>query len=415
MNAIVAWDNLGRPSTSGGGCPAKPCPADPGQPRGRADHQAGARHVGRLRPPADAEHVRPRPARQVPGSRSPTRSAESTPASSSSAAARTSTSASSPTPRSAPRCAAPTRSPGTRPRGSTSTSRATRAPTRGCSRPAGATTPPRRDRPDGDGNLFSFYYRSRLDISAPSGARFTCEDLRAGCAGMSSRTAGPAATRTSTSRTRLTARRPSGHQFTPRIAASMSRSRSTSPRMPAAASLKRKASARRTIAYARVAGSTGRLVGPGANLGLDQGGDPADHVLLHDPRAGGDDPQCGVALLLDELAQRGRVGQAAVEAVERVEQRLARPRPRAPERRGIDQRVRRGGQHLADQLLARPEPAVDGGAPEAELGGDGLDVDALTAQVAVHGRCEDVLAAGGGGAARGATRLWEGRSWSAER
>jgi hypothetical protein len=33
--------------------------------------------------------------------------------------------------------------------------------------------------PDGDGNMFSFYYRSRLDIDG-----FACEDLRAGCAGM---------------------------------------------------------------------------------------------------------------------------------------------------------------------------------------------------------------------------------------
>jgi dienelactone hydrolase len=33
--------------------------------------------------------------------------------------------------------------------------------------------------PDGDGNMFSFYYRSRLDIDG-----FACEDLRAGCPGM---------------------------------------------------------------------------------------------------------------------------------------------------------------------------------------------------------------------------------------
>lgn len=35
-----------------------------------------------------------------------------------------------------------------------------------------------------DGNAFSFYYRSRLDIHDPDGGRFDCEDLRAGCAGM---------------------------------------------------------------------------------------------------------------------------------------------------------------------------------------------------------------------------------------
>ena len=40
--------------------------------------------------------------------------------------------------------------------------------------------------PDGDGNLFSFYYRSRLDIDG-----FTCEDLRAGCPGMAADGGGP--------------------------------------------------------------------------------------------------------------------------------------------------------------------------------------------------------------------------------
>jgi dienelactone hydrolase len=38
--------------------------------------------------------------------------------------------------------------------------------------------------PNHDGNMFSFYYRSRLDIGLPGGARFHCEDLRTGCAGM---------------------------------------------------------------------------------------------------------------------------------------------------------------------------------------------------------------------------------------
>ncbi|HEX5617269.1 MAG TPA: hypothetical protein VFX51_02565 [Solirubrobacteraceae bacterium] len=40
--------------------------------------------------------------------------------------------------------------------------------------------------PDGDGNMFSFYYRSRLDIDG-----FTCEDLRAGCPGMAPDAGGP--------------------------------------------------------------------------------------------------------------------------------------------------------------------------------------------------------------------------------
>jgi dienelactone hydrolase len=39
--------------------------------------------------------------------------------------------------------------------------------------------------PKQDGNAFSFYYLSRLDIHRSSGAVFDCEDLREGCAGMS--------------------------------------------------------------------------------------------------------------------------------------------------------------------------------------------------------------------------------------
>lgn len=35
-----------------------------------------------------------------------------------------------------------------------------------------------------DGNAFSFYYLSRLDIHLHSGQAFDCEDMRAGCAGM---------------------------------------------------------------------------------------------------------------------------------------------------------------------------------------------------------------------------------------
>jgi hypothetical protein len=34
--------------------------------------------------------------------------------------------------------------------------------------------------------MFSFYYRSRLDIGLANGGRFTCEDMRPGCPGLSS-------------------------------------------------------------------------------------------------------------------------------------------------------------------------------------------------------------------------------------
>jgi dienelactone hydrolase len=39
--------------------------------------------------------------------------------------------------------------------------------------------------PNGDGNMFSFYYRSRLNIGLSGGGRFVCEDMRPGCPGMS--------------------------------------------------------------------------------------------------------------------------------------------------------------------------------------------------------------------------------------
>ena len=35
--------------------------------------------------------------------------------------------------------------------------------------------------PHHDGNMFSFYYRSRLDIALPGGGRFDCENMRPGC------------------------------------------------------------------------------------------------------------------------------------------------------------------------------------------------------------------------------------------
>jgi dienelactone hydrolase len=46
--------------------------------------------------------------------------------------------------------------------------------------------------PTHDGNMFSFYYRSRLNIELPDGGRFACEELRAGCPGMVSNDGQPA-------------------------------------------------------------------------------------------------------------------------------------------------------------------------------------------------------------------------------
>ena len=39
--------------------------------------------------------------------------------------------------------------------------------------------------PNHDGNMYSFYYQSRLDINLSKGGRFDCEDMRTGCPGLS--------------------------------------------------------------------------------------------------------------------------------------------------------------------------------------------------------------------------------------
>ena len=38
--------------------------------------------------------------------------------------------------------------------------------------------------PNRDGNLFSYHFRSRMDVRLSDGSRFNCENLRAGCSGM---------------------------------------------------------------------------------------------------------------------------------------------------------------------------------------------------------------------------------------
>jgi dienelactone hydrolase len=47
--------------------------------------------------------------------------------------------------------------------------------------------------PNHDGNMFSFYYPSRLDIGLAAGGRFRCEDIRTGCPGIVTNDRRPAA------------------------------------------------------------------------------------------------------------------------------------------------------------------------------------------------------------------------------
>ena len=46
--------------------------------------------------------------------------------------------------------------------------------------------------PNGDGNMFSAYYKSRLDIGLSGGGRFLCEDMRPGCPGLAASDGKPA-------------------------------------------------------------------------------------------------------------------------------------------------------------------------------------------------------------------------------
>jgi hypothetical protein len=86
------------------------------------------------------------------------------------------------------------------------------------------------------------------------------------------------------------------------------------------------------------------------------------------------DAHGGVALALDEPAQGRGVYQAAVEAVEGVED--ARGAAPTGARAGLgDQRLGDADQHIADQLLAGSEPAVDRRAAEPDVAGDRLDIE----------------------------------------
>ena len=112
--------------------------------------------------------------------------------------------------------------------------------------------------------------------------------------------------------------------------------------MPATASLKRKASASRTIAYPSVEASTGDSYLPASTSSSIS---PAILATMW-----GWTRPAPEQMMRRAASQGWGVGEAAVEAVEGVEQRAAAPPPRLLSR-GVQKRVRRADQHLADQLL----------------------------------------------------------------
>ena len=50
--------------------------------------------------------------------------------------------------------------------------------------PAGSRTAASRTPPDGDPNMYSFYYPSRYDMRVPGAGRRACDHMRAGCPSM---------------------------------------------------------------------------------------------------------------------------------------------------------------------------------------------------------------------------------------
>jgi hypothetical protein len=131
------------------------------------------------------------------------------------------------------------------------------------------------------------------------------------------------------------------------------------------------------------------VVGPGRYLGFDQLPDASDRSRLNRPAARGQEAQRAVALALDQRPQRLRPRQAAVYPVEHLEQSL-RPPALHPRPVPCHQELELAGQDLAEQLVARAEPAVDGCSSQPELIGHQGEVDALPAQVLLARAPHDV-------------------------
>jgi hypothetical protein len=102
----------------------------------------------------------------------------------------------------------------------------------------------------------------------------------------------------------------------------------------------------------------GRLIRARRHLRLDQRLDAGDCPRLHAATARSQQPQRPIAFLLQQRAERIRAREAAVHAVEHLEQPVGAS---ALDVRAVtrDQLLEFGGDDLAKQLVTRPEPPID--------------------------------------------------------
>ena len=82
--------------------------------------------------------------------------------------------------------------------------------------------------------------------------------------------------------------------------------------------------------------------------------------------------------------------ETAVDAVEHLEQPGSSAAPHLAPFAG-HQQLELVRDHLTEQRLARPEPAVDRGSAEPELSGDDRQIDPLAGQVLVAGHAQHIL------------------------
>jgi hypothetical protein len=97
--------------------------------------------------------------------------------------------------------------------------------------------------------------------------------------------------------------------------------------------------------------------------------------------------------VLEQRAQRERLRQAAVDAIEQFQQPARAPTPDLLSM-ARDEPFQLGRDDLAEQLLARAKPAIDRCPSQTQPAGDVGEVKALAAQELLAGEPEHVVAGG---------------------